>query len=724
MIAPVDDKGRFTEEAGKYAGKHVRDANKEIIEDLRRKGLLFYAGVLTHKYPVCWRCKTPLILRATPQWYIKVTQLKKRFLEEASKVNWVPEWAGYARFRNWLEGLRDWVISRQRYWGTPVPIWICESCRHRVVISSVSELEELSGRKVGIKDLHRPWIDEVVLKCPKCGGTMRRAPDVLDVWLDSGVAFYASLGYPLRKERFEKYWPVDFITEGHDQIAGWFFSLLRCGLITFDGTPYKSVLMHGFALDEKGREMHKSLGNYVAPQEVLEFEKGGRDVLRWYVLRNTVWEDLRFSWDRLGEVYDDLNIVWNVYLFASTYMNLDNFDPEKHPLERYLDKLKPEDRWIISRAERLTKEVTRYFENYEIHRAARLLRDFIIEDVSRWYVRLVRPRVWIEREAIEKITAYVTLYHVLMRFLVLAAPIIPFITEKIYLSSFRTSPRQPESIHMLPWPKPREDLIDEELEGYMAILRELTERSAALRMKAGIKIRQPLPALYVLSDDEVVVRAVETLNEVLASQANVKKVKVAPLTAQREYVRVRARPVMSVLGPKFKGEAELVASLISSSPADSLKEELEKRGVAVLEAPDGRKYEVTSEMVKFEEEYVEGLMGDEFSRGMIILDMRITRKELAEGFARDILRRIQAMRKELQLPVDAYITVEMSMPPEARELFEEYKEYIAGETRAEEIKVVSEGESLEGDLVKSWEIGEYKVVISIRRGGGTKNCYT
>jgi Isoleucyl-tRNA synthetase (EC 6.1.1.5) len=250
------------------------------------------------------------------------------------------------------------------------------------VVGSLKELEELAGRKVNLPDLHRPWIDGVTFACPACGGVMRRVEDVLDVWLDSGVAFYASLGYPLNKELYERMKPVDVIVEGHDQIAGWFFSLMRCGLLTFGETPYERVVMHGFVLDEKGREMHKSLGNYVAPDQVLGFEKGGRDVLRWYVLRNTVWEDLRFSWKGLEEVFDDLNVLWNVYVFASTYMSVDRFNPKEHPVEKYLDVMRPEDRWLLSRVERLTIEVTKYLENYELHRAARALRDFIVEDVS------------------------------------------------------------------------------------------------------------------------------------------------------------------------------------------------------------------------------------------------------------------------------------------------------------------------------------------------------
>ncbi|ABL77540.1 isoleucine--tRNA ligase [Thermofilum pendens] len=713
VFSLVDDKGFMEREAGKYAGIYHRDANKLIVDDLRSKGFLFHEGRIKHRYPVCWRCKTPLVLRATRQWYIRVTQLKERFLEEAGNVDWVPKWAGYSRFRNWLEGLRDWIISRQRYWGTPAPIWVCGSCGHRVVVGSKDELERFAGRKLELRDLHRPWVDQVVLKCPKCGGEMRRVPDVLDVWLDSGVAFYASLGYPKNEEKFRELMPVDLIIEGHDQIAGWFFSLLRCGLIAFDRSPYLRVLMHGFALDEQGREMHKSLGNYVEPRQVLEYEYGSRDVFRWFVLKNTVWEDLRFSWRGLEETYSDLNILWNVYYFATMYMSLDGFDPALHRLEDYLDRLKPEDRWILSRLGKLASTVTSSFKELNVHKAARDIRNFVVEDLSHWYVRLVRPRVWLEEDVEEKKLAYVTLYHVLLNLLVLASPILPFTTEKIYRDAFYGE-GLPESIHMYSWPSGLERFIDEKVESEMSVAREIVEVALSLRMRKGVKIRQPLPALYVLTDSPDAKNAVEKLRHIISSQVNVKEVKVLESSRVRDYRRYKLTPVYRALGPVFKSEAGLVAEKISSMSDQAFIEELLRNGSAEVEV-NGKRYRVTSEMVQVSEEWLEGFFGDSFSHGFVVLDLRASERELAEGFARDLLRRIQYMRKELSLPVNAEIDVSIWVPADMRKYVEEYSGFLKSEARCRNLALAESAEGVAGDYRREWEIGDFKVVIGLRR---------
>ncbi|MCS7105386.1 MAG: isoleucine--tRNA ligase [Thermofilaceae archaeon] len=712
VLAPVDDRGVFTQEAGKYAGKPAREANWEIVEDLKARGSLFHAGKITHRYPVCWRCKTPLLLRATSQWYIRVSHMKEKFLREAERVNWIPQWAGSARFRGWIENLRDWLISRQRYWGTPAPIWICEKCGERVIVGSLKELESLAGTKLELKTLHRPWIDRVIIKCNSCGGLMSRVEDVLDVWLDSGVAFYASLGYPLDSLTYELVRPVDVVVEGHDQIAGWFFSMMRCGLIAFGAAPYTNVVMHGFVLDEKGREMHKSLGNYVAPSQVLDFEKGGRDVLRWYVLRNTVWEDLRFSWRGLAEVFDDLNIFWNVYVFVTTYMSIDRFNPAEHPLEKYISELRSEDRWLLSKTERLTVEVSRWLDNYEIHRAARALRDFIVDDVSRWYIRLIRPRVWIEENVHEKLSAYAVLYYVLRKFLLLAAPFLPFATEYIYLRSFRVED-DPETVHMLPWPKPREEFVNEELERQMDIVRRLIERSAAARMRVGVKLRVPLPRLYVMTDDPTISKAVEELKNLLISQANVREVYILPSPQISKFIKLEAKPVYEALGPVFRSTTPKVVEALSHLDALQLRSELKEKGEAYVTAHDGERYRITSSMVRFEESTIEGYVIEYFDGGCVVLEAKVGEEELAEGLTRDVVRRVQFMRKLAKLPVDSFIQVSIYASPELKRVIESRLSYVAGETRARSITLVDREDEVAGDFVQEWDLDGYYVKIAI-----------
>jgi len=377
VFSPVGPDGRFTPEAGKYSGMFVKDADRVILEDLKAKGVLMKEGTIHHSYPHCWRCKTPLLFRATEQWFLQVSKIKPRILEKNSaNVKWVPGWVA-ERYQNGVESTGDWCISRQRYWGIPLPIWVCSTCAHEVVIGSRRELADLAIGEIPEEDLHRPNIDKVKLRCPKCGGEMRRIPDVLDVWFDSGVCSWASLGYPMRRDKFERLWPSDFITEGEDQVTKWFYGQQVTSIIAFDEVPYRCVLMHGFTLDSEGRKMSKSLGNVVDPLEVVE--KYGADVLRFYLLSaNPVWEDLRFNWKEVEVVNRMLNVLWNVYVFATTYMSLDKFDPTAASLEELRDSLDPEDRWIISRANTLTKEVTTAFEELNLHVATRALQSFVL----------------------------------------------------------------------------------------------------------------------------------------------------------------------------------------------------------------------------------------------------------------------------------------------------------------------------------------------------------
>jgi len=708
VFCPVGEDGRYTEEAGeKYRGKYVKEADGEVILDLEERGLLLSQGRLTHRYGHCWRCKTPIIFIATSQWFLRISDLKDRMLEEVGKVVWYPEWAGSARFSDWISNARDWCISRQRYWGIPLPIWTCTTCGKIEVIGTAKELEEKSGQK--LDDLHRPAVDRVMLDC-SCGGRMKRSPDVFDVWFDSAVASWATLRFPANREEFEEWWPADFITEGHDQTRGWFYSQLGAAMVSFGRAPYKSVLMHGFTLDEQGRKMSKSIGNIVQPEEVVQ--KYGADTLRFYVLgANAPWEDLHFSWDAVENVKRMLNIFWNAYRFALPYMVLDNFDSSKADLSRYENNLRPEDRWILSRASSLVEETTANMESYQLHKIARSITDFILEDLSRWYIQLVRPRTWIEQDHPDKLAAYATIYDVLITLSKLMAPFTPFLAESIYQNLARgLDAGAAESVHMCTWPRPREDRINKPLEESMSLVREISEAASNARQKAGRKLRWPVGEIVIAPAKETV--DLGGLEEVLKGQTNSKKITVLS-PGQKPKMDLEIHPVHKKIGPVFKAEARKVAEALGKADPFQVKRQLEEGEAKIVW--DGKSYSITEEMVEIEEKPPENLSAASFSKGVIYVDITLTPDLEAEGYAREIIRRIQDMRKELDLKVEDQISavVDIESKP-ILDLARTRQEYIAGEVRASRFEI-GLGLDVRGSLVKDWEIEELRVRIGIDR---------
>ncbi len=708
IFCPVGEDGNFTEDAGKYSGKFTKKENTQIIEDLENKGLLYRSETIDHRYGVCWRCKTPIIYIATKQWFIKVTDIKDKMLSEIDRVEWVPEWAGQQRFKDWVENARDWTISRQRYWGIPIPIWECPDCGEIKVIGSVEELKNESLNEITVDDgelVHRPYVDEIEVKCDSCGKAIRRIPDVLDVWIDSGVAGWASLYHPREDNDFDEWFPYDFITEGHDQTRGWFYSQLGTGVISLGKVPYNKVLMHGFVLDENGKKMSKSLGNVVAPEEVIE--KYGADVLRFYLLwASKPWDDLKFVWDELLNVNKMFNILWNVYVFSTTYMSLDNFNPTE--ITENDIALRDEDKWIISRANTLVKEVGEELDKLFFHNATRKINTFILEDLSRWYVRLIRGRTWVESDDPDKLGAYYSLYSAIYKLISVLAPIAPHISEEIFENLVRSvDDNAPESIHMLDW-EYDESKIDNNLESKMDIAREVIEASARARDIARYKLRWPVSDITIVSQDDDVLNAIEDLSAIIKDQSNTKDV----LTAKEfDKLSFNAKPNLKTLGPRLKGDMGRVKKYLESANGNEIKNELDNSGKIIVEG-----FELDTNDVLFDTELPDDFVSSEFSGGNVFVNTNFTVELKQEAMARELIRRVQDMRKDMDLDVEANIDVCVETSSEFAELITPQSEFISHEIRAKSLTIVdSEVCDKMCDHEKEWDIEGNNVIISIKR---------
>jgi isoleucyl-tRNA synthetase len=702
-FSPVDPSGRFTKEAGKYAGLSVRDANKVIIEDLKAKNLLWKEETIEHSYPHCWRCKTALILRATDQWFVKVTSIKEKMLSENQKVRWVPEWAGSKRFHDWLEGARDWVISRQRYWGVPLPVWTCEKCGEHTVVGSRVELVKLALRPPKEFELHRNGVDKIKVKC-KCGGVATREPDILDVWMDSGTASWASLGYPKNAVELRRWWPADLILEAHDQTRGWFYNQLVPSVFAFNRSPYRTVLMHGHTLDEQGEKMSKSKGNFVSPDDVID--KYSRDVLRFYTVQSTLWEDFQFSWNAVEVAAKDLQIAWNVFSFAILYMNLDKFRPDAWPVRRLWKNLRPEDKWLVSRSESLLKEVSSNMESLELHLALRRLRAFVIEDLSHWYIRLVRRRFWQEKQNRDKLASYSVLHYALKIWLTLASPFIPFLTETVYQQAFRETVKSDlESIHMSSWPKPRPVWINKKLEENMEIVQQVSAASSSARQSKKVKLRQPVAKILIVTDSDRVKRAVKNLRSLFLQQTNSKDIKLVGLAEEEQLRKLIVEPNFKGIGPVFKADANKVAEALRAANGRALFQALQNDKSYTLKAGN-RDYTITGQMVTFKEEMPESFAMGSFDEGRVYVDLTIPKELVREGFVREIVRRLQEMRKRLDLPVDSFVEAYVTLPQSQRlEWLEDERDYLMEEVRAETLHLLRpDQEKPKANTEENWEI--------------------
>jgi len=709
MISPVDSSGKYTDEIPIYEGKYVFEANEDIVEDLKKVNALYFNTKIIHRYPHCWRCKTPLILRLSEQWFLDVPRIKDILIEKAKTIQWFPIDALENRVIPWLKNIHEWALSRQRFWGIPLPIWICSNCENVIVIGSLNELisNAMNIPPTAQMDLHKPWIDNVNLKCNKCGGIAKRIPDVLDVWVDSGAASWASLNYPQTKDLFDRLFPSDLVIEGPDQVRAWFYSSLVASVITFDRIPFKRVIIHGWSLDETGRAMHKSLGNVIYPEEIAQ--KFGRDALRVYELMNTTWEDLKFSVNSLKEIYRIINIVWNTFYFASLYMSVDNFDPN---IEVKDEEFEAEDKWILERLEELKFFVNKSFEKAESFEALRNLIYFLIEDVSRWYIRLIRRRVWLEENLRTKIIAYYTLFTVLGEWLTMFSVFAPFMSEYIYQRIFRAKFNE-ESIHLRDWPKVRS--YDLKILEDMKVAREVVSTTLSIRMKRGYKLRKPLYQLVLIPSNEFVKEAIIKFNNIIREQVNVKNLRIEKGDDfRKKAVEIKPKINFEVAGPKLRDKIKELTKYLDKLNIDEVIESFNNNGFYELETPGG-KIVVTKEMLSFEEKLkgeFEYAKTDSFE---IFADFTTSPELESEMLVREIVRRIQIMRKLLNLNVLDRIEVYIAVPTEQEvSIINIYLNYIKEETLAERIEIVAR-EKIKGELVREWEIEDENYIIGINK---------
>jgi isoleucyl-tRNA synthetase len=701
-FSPVDESGNYTEEVGEhFSGMNVKEANEIVMSDLVEKGAMFHQGAVTHRYGHCWRCRKPVIYRITDQWFLKVTDIKDELSDCNSKVKWYPDWAGTGRQNDWISNARDWCISRQRFWGTPIPIWRC-LCGNMKVVSSLQELREADGYIDGM-DVHRPWIDKLTFKCDKCQQSMSRVPDVLDVWFDAGVCSWASLGYPATSDEFDRWWPSEWITEAHDQTRGWFYSQLVTGTVAFGKSPYNSVLMHGWALTPQGEAMSKSDGTAIDPVGVVNTL--GADSLRLYLLKaNAPWEDVMFQQDGVKAANRTLNILWNVYKFAALYMSIDKFNPMSTRMEQLRESMKAEDLWMVSKLEALKRDVTDAMEVYEVHKATRAIEAFVVDDLSRWYVKLVRDRLWKEGEDIDKTVAFKVLHEAISTCVTLLAPFTPHISEAIH----QNLDRREESVHMVEWPSYNAKWIDESVEHGMTIVREISEVVARIRQESNINLRWPLKRIVIKAKSDEVADALLQLKEPLLAQNNVKSMQMVPLGEEWDEMILSVVPNPNAIGKVYRQWSSKIAVLLKNRPAKSIKAGIDKGEYSL--GIEGQLVKILPNMVSFTSTLPPDVTSSEFSEGIIYLDLEETPALEAEGFAREIIRRIQQMRKDMALDVEEFIRIEVECSRKLESAIDTWREHISRETRARRMEVA---ESPRGEYIVEWNVAGESFVVGI-----------
>ena len=697
----VDGQGNLTKETP-YAGVFVKKADPMVLTDLDKEGKLFDAPKFEHDYPHCWRCDTPLIYYARESWFIKMTAVKDDLIRNNNTINWIPESIGKGRFGDWLENVQDWGISRNRYWGTPLNIWQCE-CGHMHSIGSRQELFEMSGdERAKTVELHRPYIDEITLKCPECGGEMHRVPEVIDCWFDSGAMPFAQHHYPFEnKELFEQQFPANFISEAVDQTRGWFYSLLAESTLLFNKAPYKNVIVLGHVQDENGQKMSKSKGNAVDPFDALN--KYGADAIRWYFYINSApWLPNRFHGKAVVEGQRKfMSTLWNTYAFFVLYADIDNFDPTKYELN--YDQLPVMDKWLLSRLNTTVQTVDNDLANYKIPEAARALQEFV-DEMSNWYVRRSRERFWAKGMEQDKINAYMTLYHALVTIAKTAAPMIPFMTEDIYQNLVRSVDKDaPESIHLCDFPTVNEAWIDKDLEADMKELLEIVVLGRACRNTANIKNRQPIGTMYVKAEKKMS----EFYTDIIADELNVKEVKFADDV--ESFISYSFKPQLRTVGPKYGKLLGGIRQALTDINGTAAMNELRTNGVLKLDI-NGNDVELTEEDLLIETAQTEGYVSESDGETSVVLDTNLTPELIEEGFVREIISKIQTMSKEAGFEVMDKIVVYAHGNDKIQDVMKAHEDEIKSEVLADEM-VLGETDG----YVKEWNINKEAVTMGVKK---------
>ena len=700
FVQLVNEKGEMTEETP-WAGTFCKKADMAVLQALEDKDLLFDAPLFEHSYPHCWRCDTPLIYYARETWFIRMTAVKEDLIRNNNTINWIPESIGKGRFGDWLENVQDWGLSRNRYWGTPLPVWQCE-CGHQDCIGSIEELKEKADNCPDDIELHRPYIDAVTIKCPKCGKEMHRVPEVIDCWFDSGSMPFAQHHYPFEnKETFEKQFPAQFISEAVDQTRGWFYSLLAISTLLFNKAPYENVIVLGLVQDENGQKMSKSKGNAVDPFDALQTY--GADAIRWYFYTSSApWLPSRFAGKTVVEGQRKfMGTLWNTYAFFVLYANIDNFDATKYSLE--YDKLAVMDKWLLSRLESTVKAVDDNLANYRIPEAAKALQSFV-DDMSNWYVRRSRERFWAKGMEQDKSNAYMTLYTALVTVAKAAAPMIPFMTEDIYQNLVKSiDASAPESIHLCDFPEVHENWIDPKMEEDMADLLEIVVMGRAARNTANIKNRQPIGTMYVKSEFQLS----EFYKEIIEDELNVKEVVFKDDIA--DFISYSFKPQMRTVGPKYGKLLNKIKTVLSELDGNKAMAELKSTGELKLDI-DGQEIVLLEEDLLIDMAQMEGYVSESDHTITVVLDTNLTPELIEEGFVRELVSKIQTMRKEAGFEVMDKIRVYAKDNDKIVDIMKNHGDEIKSEVLAEDI-VTGETKGYE----KEWNINSEKVTMAVER---------